>query len=151
MDVVKLFLTLIGFFVPPDPSVFDWIPPGHPDLAVRAEKSLKELKMWYWKISGTVFLLAAVAVYTLFFAGFVRASELESLTRSQQTLVQAVNDQLAVSTADNICRLLVRQSKEPDPGERGRLRRDIDELQKKYRTYSGVGEYYPESRCSSPS
>jgi hypothetical protein len=151
MDVVKLFLTLVGFFVPPDPSVFDWIPPGHPDLAVRAERSLKELKMWYWKISGTVFLLAAVAVYTLFFAGFVRASQMESLTHSQETLAQAVNDQLAVSTADNICRLLARQTKESDSGERSRLRRDIDELQKKYRAYSGVGEYYPESRCSAPS
>lgn len=151
MDVVKLFLTLIGFFVPPDPSVLDWIPPGHPDLIVRAEKSLKELKMWYWKISGTVFLLAAGLTYTLFFAGFVKASEMDALARSQQTLTQAVNDQLAVSTADNICRLLVRQSKEPDSAERGRLRRDIDELQRKYRAYSGVGEYYPESRCASPS
>lgn len=149
MDLVKLFLTLIGFFVPPDPSVMDWIPAGHPDLVQRAEKSLKEIRMWYWKVSGTVFLLAAGLVYTLFFANFVRASDLESLTKSQQSLAQAVNDQLAVSTADNICRLIQRRLKETNEQERWRLRVDIDELQKRYRFYAGVNEYYPEERCVS--
>ena len=148
MDVVKLFLTLVGFFVPPDPSVLDWIPPGHPDLATRAEKSLKELKVWYWKVSGTIFALAVVAIYTLFFAGFVRAADVKQLADSQQALAQAVNDQLAVSTADNICRLVVRQLKEVNPDEKSRLRRDIDELQRRYREYSGVNEYYPEQRCA---
>lgn len=147
MDLVKLFLTLIGFFVPPDPSVLDWVPPGHPDLALRAEQSLKEIKMWYWKVSGTIFLLAGVAVYMLFFAGFVRAGDLESLQKGQESLTRAVNDQLAISTADNICRLVVRQSKESDSSEISKLRRDIDELQRRYRTYSGHDEYYPEQRC----
>jgi hypothetical protein len=151
MDVVKLFLTLIGFFVPPDPSVMDWIPAGHPDLVQRADKSLKEIRMWYWKVSGTVFLLAVGLVYTLFFAGFVRAADVEVLAKSQQTLAQAVNDQLAVSTADNICRLVQRRAKETNDGERWRLRIDIDELQKRYRLYSGTNEYYPEQRCASSS
>jgi hypothetical protein len=147
MDLVKLFLTLIGFFVPPDPAVTDWVPPGHPDLVQRAEASMKEIRMWYWKVSGTVFLLAAGLVYTLFFAGFVRASDVETLAQSQKTLAQAVNDQLAVSTADNICRLIQRRSKETNESERWRLRTDIDELQKRYRVYSGTNEYYPEQRC----
>lgn len=103
--------------------------------------------MWYWKISATVFALVAVAVYTLFFAGFVRAADVQQLAESQNALAQAVNDQLAVSTADNICRLVVRQAKETNSEEKSRLRRDIDELQRRYRGYSGVSEYYPEQRC----
>lgn len=149
MDVVKLFLTLIGFFVPPDPSVMDWVPAGHPDLVQRAEKSLKEIRMWYWKVSGSIFLLAAGMAYIVFFAGFVRASDVETLAQSQKTLTQAVNDQLAVSTADNICRLVARRAKETNDAERWRLRVDIDELQKRYRAYSGNNEYYPEQRCAS--
>lgn len=147
MDVVKLFLTLVGFFVPPDPSVNDWIPAGHPDLTARAERSLKELKVWYWKVSGTIFVLAGVAVYTLFFSDFARAADVKQLADSQKMLAQAVNDQLAIATADNICRLVVRQSKETNFDEKTRLRRDIDELQRRYREYSGVNEYYPEQRC----
>jgi hypothetical protein len=147
MDFVKMFLTIVGFLVPPDHSVTDWIPPGHPDLMERAEKSIKELRMWYWKVSGAIFILAGAVVYTLFFSDFARAEDVKQLSDSQKILVQAVNDQLTVSTADNICRLLVRQSKETDMAEKTRLRQDIDELQRKYRSYSGMNEYYPEQRC----
>lgn len=104
--------------------------------------------MWYWKVSGSVFLLAASMIYVVFFAGFVRASDVEVLAQGQKTLTQAVNDQLAVSTADNICRLVQRRTKETNEGERWRLRVDIDELQKRYRLYSGNSEYYPEQRCA---
>lgn len=147
MDLIKLLLTLVGFFVPPNPSVTDWVDHSDPALMARVEKSMKELQMWYWKMSGAVFLLCASMVWLILFAPFARAQSVDALARSQSELAGAINEQLAVSTADNICRLVNRRIKETDEGERQRLRQDIDALQYKYRVYTKRSEDYPEQRC----
>lgn len=147
-DLVKLFLTIVGFFVPPDPVVTDWVPAGDPVLLAKVEKAMKELRVWHWKISGTVFLLCAAIIYIFGFAQFVRASDMNQVVAAQAQLATAINDQLAVSTADNICRLVNRRTKETDQNERWRLRQDIDALQNKYRTYMKSTQDYPEQRCN---
>lgn len=147
MELVKLLLTLVGFFVPPTVRITDWVGNGDPELLKRAEESLKELQMWYWKMSGAVFLLSVGLAWVVFFAPLARAQSVEALARSQSVLAEAINDQLAVATADNICRLVQRRFKESDGGERWKLRQDLDVLQFKYRTYTKRNEDYPEQRC----
>lgn len=147
-DMVKLLLTLVGFFVPPNLSTLDWVGGGDPEVLKRAEKSIKEIQMWYWKMSGAVFLLTVGLFWVAFFAPFARAQNVEALARSQQMLADAINDQLAVAAADNICRLVNRRLKETDITERWRLRQDIDVLQLKYRMYTRRSEDYPEQRCA---
>lgn len=149
MESVKLFLTLVGFFVPPNHVASDWVGHGDPALLQRAEKSMRDLQLWYWKISGAVFVLVAGMLWVMFFAPFAKAQSVESLAKSQAVLADAINEQLAVATADNICRLVVRRAKEPDGSERWRLRQDIDALQAKYRVYTKRNEDYPEQRCTS--
>jgi hypothetical protein len=148
VDSVKLLLTLLGFFVPPNPIVTDWVTHTDPDLLKRAEKSMKELQMWYWKMSGAVFLLVVGLTWVVFFAPFARAQSVDALSKSQSELSIAINEQLAVATADNICRMVLRRSKEGDGAERWRLRQDIDALQQRYRTYTKRNEDYPEQRCA---
>lgn len=148
MDPLKVILGLAGVFVPPSPSVTDLVPGGDPVQMARVEKLLKEQIMWQWKISGAVCVLILSTMCIFFFARFARASDVDAIAAEQKTLVAAINEQLAVSVADNICRLVLRRSGEIDAVERARLRRDLDELQSRYRKYTGNASDYPEQRCA---
>jgi hypothetical protein len=162
MDLTKAVLALVGFLVPPDPAVTDFVATGDPTLVARAEKAMQELRLWRWKVSILLFTTTATMAWLIIFGDYVRASDvngrvhkalgpvqmkLDDISVKMDNLEKAINNQLAVAAVDNICKLVVRRSKESDENERQSLRRDIDALQISYRQYMRVGFDYPENRC----
>ena len=167
MDPIKLILSFIGVLVPPDPAVTDVVPAGDPDLLKRAEKVFRELHMWRLKVSGAIFVCFCFAIWVVFGSSYANeeaveakikkatvtvdskietmSKQMEEISTGQKKLASVINEQLAVAAADKICTMLAQLVLTSNYNDRRRLRSDIDEMQRRYKSYEG--NYYPEDRC----
>lgn len=150
------------FFSPPDPSTHIFVDPAHstPERFEEAEEAMKALRNWRWKVTASIILLFGFVIWAVMPEGLAHSStvdqkiqqalrpiqdQLHEMTKSTKELTLAVNEQVAISTANTICRLLQRQTRESDLMEKRRIRTEIDTAQDQYKSIKGVE--YPEIRC----
>lgn len=160
---------LWNFFVPPDPPLSDFVNINDADQRLRAEEHMKQLRYWRFKVTGSLVLAVGVLGWSVTPWGFVQAGDLkakieevlaplkETQEKQDQRLknlelvstssARALNELVANGVATDICRIVIRERKEVDPGERGALRADKDDKQRRYEGL--MGKYYPEERCGS--
>lgn len=133
----------------------------------RLMQYLKELRLWYWKLSSAIVVFIVFAVWAVSGHGFARSNDVslamaqilaplnqrldtvETAMREQETTNKALLGEVyklrASSVADRIRQVLAARCRETVPYQRDRLRSTIDELQNEYAKYAGVR--YVEPPC----